>query len=87
MSVVASLHRRYVWVQTFSQCMWNMTPYLVSTLTFLLYVLLGNSLTASTAFVSLSLFVPLLLLMPRFNILRFPLTMFPDVVSALSAHR
>ena len=39
--------------------MWNMTPYLVSTLTFLLYVLLGNSLTASTAFVSLSLSVPL----------------------------
>ena len=48
-----------MWVQTFSQCMWNMTPYLVSTLTFLLYVLLGNSLTASTAFVSLSLSVPL----------------------------
>ena len=48
--------RRYVWMQTFSQCMWNTTPYLVSTLTFLLYVLLGNPLTASAAFVSLSLF-------------------------------
>ena len=47
--------RRYVWMQTFSQCMWNTTPYLVSTLTFLLYVLLGNPLTASAAFVSLSL--------------------------------
>ena len=86
MSVIPSLHHRYVWVQTFSQCMWNMTPYLVSTLTFLLYVLLGNTLTASTAFVSLSLYSPSPLLTCRFNILRFPLTRFPEVVLALSTH-
>lgn len=54
--------------------MWNTTPYLVSTCTFFVFALLGNELTTSIAFTSISLF----------NILRFPLTVFPDVYLSFS---
>ena len=40
--------------------------------TFAIYVFTGNVLTASKAFVSLSLF----------NVMRFPLVMLPDVIVA-----
>ena len=68
-SYLGLLVNRYVLVQTFSQCIWNTTPYLVSTCTFFVFALLGNELTTSIAFTSISLF----------NILRFPLTRFPEV--------
>ena len=61
--------RKYIFMQTFSQCMWNTTPYLVSTCTFFIFVLLGEQLTTAKAFTSITLF----------NILRFPLTRFPEV--------
>lgn len=50
-----SLDFRYVAVQTVSTCLWNATPYLVSTFSFLLFVLLGNNLTTQLAFTSISL--------------------------------
>ena len=56
--------------------LWNLAPFLVSLITFALYVVIdpvNNTLTAEKAFVSLSLF----------NILRFPLTMLPNLVTAL----
>ncbi|XP_048588131.1 multidrug resistance-associated protein 1 [Nematostella vectensis] len=45
-------------------------PFLVSLSTFAVYVLSGNELTAQKAFVAISLF----------NILRFPLIMFPNII-------
>ncbi|EDO36474.1 predicted protein [Nematostella vectensis] len=45
-------------------------PFLVSLATFAIYVLTGNILTANNAFVAISLF----------NILRFPLTVLPNVI-------
>ena len=45
----------------------------VSLATFAIYVMTGNELTASKAFVAISLF----------NILRFPLVMFPNVIISL----
>jgi len=48
-------------------------PFLVSIATFAIYVLTGNELTASKAFVAISLF----------NILRFPLVMLPNVIISL----
>lgn len=47
--------------------------FLVSTASFIVYVLLGNNLTPETAFVSLSLF----------NIVRFPLMILPQVITAM----
>lgn len=44
---------------------WGLTPFLVSFVSFLTYVMLGNPLTPSTAFVAIALF----------NILRMPMTM------------
>ncbi|XP_060863090.1 multidrug resistance-associated protein 1-like isoform X2 [Metopolophium dirhodum] len=54
---------------------WGCAPFLVSLVTFVVYVLSGDSLIldVQTAFVSLSLF----------NILRFPLTLLPMVVSSI----
>lgn len=54
--------------------MWTATPYLVSTFTFFIFALLNGELTTAKAFTSISLF----------NILRFPLTRFPEVFSILS---
>jgi hypothetical protein len=53
--LLAKFKYRYVWMQAFSQCMWNATPYLVSTLSFLTFVLLGNELTTSIAYTSITL--------------------------------
>ena len=50
-----SLDFRYVAVQTVSTCLWNATPYVVSTFSFLFFVLLGNNLTTQLAFTSISL--------------------------------
>ena len=44
----------------------------VAITTFAIYIFTGNQLTASKAFVALSLF----------NVMRFPLVIFPDVVVA-----
>ena len=48
-------------------------PLMVSAGTFTCYVMLGNTLTAATAFTAISLF----------NILRFPLAMLPNVINNL----
>ncbi|KAL9964351.1 hypothetical protein ACROYT_G027981 [Oculina patagonica] len=48
-------------------------PFMVSLATFAIYVLIGNELTASKAFVAISLF----------NILRFPLVALPNVIISL----
>ena len=55
------------------QCLWYCAPFFVSFVSFAIYVLIDsdNQLTATKAFVSLSLF----------NILRFPLTMLPNLVT------
>ena len=45
----------------------------VALATFSIYVLTGNELTANKAFVALSLF----------NILRYPITMFPNVIVSM----
>ena len=45
----------------------------VALATFAIYVLTGNELTANKAFVALSLF----------NILRYPITMFPNVIISM----
>ena len=57
------------------QAIWNLAPFLVSFITFAIYVCIDhqNRLTASKAFVSLSLF----------NILRFPLAMLPNLVTLI----
>merc|ERR1719218_344433 len=47
------------------------TPLIVTSATFVVYAALGNTLTAATAFTSLSLF----------NILRFPLTVVPMMIT------
>lgn len=64
-----SVLRRFVTWNMISSAVWDATPYLVSIITFGIYILAGNTLTTSIAFTSISLF----------NILRFPLTVFPDV--------
>ncbi|EDV20619.1 uncharacterized protein TRIADDRAFT_50946 [Trichoplax adhaerens] len=52
---------------------WSNAPFLVALATFATYVLSGNTLDASKAFVSISLF----------NILRFPIGMLPAVISSI----
>lgn len=56
--------------------MWTATPYMVSTFTFFIFALLNGELTTAKAFTSISLF----------NILRFPLTRFPEVISLFYDH-
>ena len=73
--------RRYVIWQMISSAAWDATPYLVSIISFALFVLTGGTLTTSIAFTSISLSVHRHGLTTRFNILRFPLVMFPDVAS------
>lgn len=57
------------------QCLWFCAPFLVSFVTFAIYVLIdeSNVLTPEKAFVSLALF----------NILRFPLSMLPNLVTSI----
>eukprot|EP01134_Creolimax_fragrantissima_P008215 CFRG8215T1 len=52
---------------------WNTTPFMVSLVTFLCYVALGNQLSAEKAFVALSLL----------NLLQFPVVMFPNVINSI----
>lgn len=54
---------------------WNTTPFLVSVCTFAVYIIIDDShvLSAERAFVSVTLF----------NLLRFPLTMLPQLVNTL----
>ena len=52
---------------------WSCAPFFVSLITFMIYTKTGNTLTPEKAFVSLSLF----------NILRFPMTMLPMMISSL----
>ena len=47
---------RYIIMSSISTCVWNATPYLVSTLSFLSFVLLGNELTTNIAFTSITLY-------------------------------
>ncbi|TRY74646.1 hypothetical protein TCAL_01629 [Tigriopus californicus] len=63
------------YLQSGSSFIWTCAPYVVSLVTFATYVLVdeANVLTAERAFVSLALF----------NILRFPLSMLPMMITAL----
>ncbi|EDV21130.1 uncharacterized protein TRIADDRAFT_30988, partial [Trichoplax adhaerens] len=58
-------------LQSASRFAWANAPYLVALVTFSTYVLTGNELNASKAFVSISLF----------NILNYPIAMLPTVIS------
>lgn len=64
------LLKSQIW-KVFLNFVYNSLPIMVAVTTFAVYVLIGNSLTASKAFVALSLF----------GILRFPLGFFPDVIA------
>jgi hypothetical protein len=55
---------------TVARFTWNVVPIAVSLTSFAVYVLMGHELTAATAFTSIALF----------NVLRFPLAMFPQVM-------
>ncbi|KAG8463488.1 hypothetical protein KFE25_004999 [Diacronema lutheri] len=63
--------RRNAILGAFSTFLWGATPLFVTVATFIVYVLLGNELTASKAFTSLSLF----------NVLRFPLNAIPSSIT------
>ena len=60
-------------VQTIFICFGSCSPFLVSMLTFSIYIALGGELNAQKAFVSISLF----------NLLRIPLIMIPNMLSGL----
>lgn len=70
-----SILRKINYFVCFLQALWNLAPFLVSFITFAIYVAIDkdNVLTAQKAFVSLALF----------NILRFPLTMLPNLVTSI----
>lgn len=59
----------YISTHTVARFTWNVVPIAVSLTSFAVYVLMGHELTAATAFTSIALF----------NVLRFPLAMFPQV--------
>ncbi|GAB9470861.1 Atp-binding protein [Globisporangium polare] len=63
--------RVYVFAQSGSNTIFSIVPALVTVVSFLTYVLLGNTLDVGTALTSLALF----------NILRFPLFMLPQVIN------
>ncbi|XP_052070953.1 multidrug resistance-associated protein 1-like isoform X2 [Mytilus californianus] len=67
--------RRMAYLNAVVSFTWTTAPFLVSLVTFAVYVMIdpANVLDADKAFVSLSLF----------NILRFPLSMLPQVISML----
>ncbi|XP_071965517.1 multidrug resistance-associated protein 1-like [Antedon mediterranea] len=67
--------RKFAYLNAVATFTWACAPFLVSLSTFAVYVLIDDThiLDANKAFVSLSLF----------NILRFPLVMFPNVISNL----
>lgn len=70
-----SILTRMAYLQSGSSFIWTCAPYVVSLVTFATYVLVdeANVLTAERAFVSLALF----------NILRFPLSMLPMMITGL----
>ena len=61
------------YIQAFSNFAWTSIPLLVSLVTFVVYSLSGNVLTAEVAFTSLSLF----------NLLRIPLFTIPEVIKEI----
>eukprot|EP01116_Phalansterium_solitarium_P010898 TRINITY_DN263_c0_g2_i2.p1 TRINITY_DN263_c0_g2~~TRINITY_DN263_c0_g2_i2.p1 ORF type:complete len:1470 (+),score=645.31 TRINITY_DN263_c0_g2_i2:96-4505(+) len=65
--------RRSTYLRAATLFFWTSTPILVSLTTFTTYTLLGNELTAERAFTAVALF----------NILRFPLSMLPMVITGL----
>ena len=64
---------KYVIANTVSVLMWTSIPLLVSIVTFSVYILTGNELEVSTALTAIALF----------EILRFPIFMFGEVVNDL----
>ncbi|NXJ08863.1 MRP3 protein, partial [Odontophorus gujanensis] len=68
--------KKSAYLNSLSNFAWISSPFLVALTTFAVYVLVDekNTLDAEKAFVSLSLF----------NILKFPLTMLPQVISSLA---
>ncbi|GAB5030723.1 multidrug resistance-associated protein 1-like isoform 1, partial [Nannochloropsis oceanica] len=64
--------RQYMMTNIVARFTWSIVPLAVSLTSFAVYVLMGNELTSSTAFTSIALF----------NILRFPLAMFPQMLSS-----
>lgn len=65
---------KYTVIATVQKILWNGIPVLVSFMTFLVYVAVGNELTAAKAFTAIALF----------QNLRFPLGAFPNVVSLVT---
>lgn len=67
--------KQIAYLNSFTMMLWNCSPFIVALATFATYVIVdeNNHLDASTAFVSLSLF----------NILRFPLTMLPHLITTM----
>ncbi|GFT34184.1 multidrug resistance-associated protein 1 [Nephila pilipes] len=67
--------KEIAYLNSFTMMIWNCSPFIVALATFATYVMVdeNNHLDASTAFVSLSLF----------NILRFPLTMLPHLITTM----
>ncbi|GFS47673.1 multidrug resistance-associated protein 1 [Trichonephila inaurata madagascariensis] len=67
--------KQIAYLNSFTMMLWNCSPFIVALATFATYVLVDENhhLDASTAFVSLSLF----------NILRFPLTMLPHLITTM----
>ena len=63
----------YSMVNAVSNLTWSLSPIIVCLLTFATYLALGNTLTASKAFTSMALF----------DILRFPVVMFPRMIANL----
>jgi len=64
---------KYMILRAFMTLMWAGLPIAVAIATFTVFTMSGNDLTAARAFTALSLF----------SILRFPLTMFPAMVSRI----
>ncbi|KAI9139662.1 multi drug resistance-associated protein MRP [Paraphysoderma sedebokerense] len=66
--------KSYGYLNAIQGFFWNCTPFLVSFATFSLYVFVGDEpLTSEKAFVALALF----------NLLQFPLSVFPSVITSL----
>ncbi len=63
--------RNYLLIDAVSTVIWTIVPLLVSISTFAVFVALGNELSPAEAFTSLALF----------NILRFPVSFFPTMIS------
>lgn len=66
-------NRKAAFTRSAIMVLWNVTPLLVTMLTFGIYVGMGKELTASVAFSSLALF----------NVMRFPLNIFPMLIAQL----